>query len=454
MRFFSYHTKEDGYTLAGVLIIIAVLTTVTGIILSGVLLHSKFIKRELDTVNARYLAEAAVIKFIHDGEIDYTAIPYQTTIRIFDQVDANISVRCFGAYLVITGSVEAGSIQRNTTVLVGEQAGSMYDNAIVLSDSTTPLNLTGSAGIHGDILTGRYGVRMQSLKGRPFMGDFIGQSRFSSNLTEQVIFDSSVLKKFSQTIRSPDEFDVPSIISQNLVSTDKAHTFSGKGFYLSQGDLTIDAKTPMTIPDSVHVIVNGALTLKGQIRLGAFNRWHAKDKIHIGKNVSGDFLYFESDSAIVIANGSDMSGQFYSSSAIILEELAHLRYPSSLYVIDPNDGGSRKGTIKHSTGSYFEGTVILADNNLQSIVTNENSMILIEENAIIKGSVNSIGRVELRGHVAGSVLAHNFYFYDSPTHYLNWIRSGSIDVMERPKNFTLPVGSSERSQYDILWWFK
>jgi hypothetical protein len=54
--------------------------------------------------------------------------------------------------------------------------------------------------------------------------------------------------------------------------------------------------------------------------------------------------------------------------------------------------------------------------------------------------------------VIGTVIADDFYFYESPTKYYGWLRGGSIDHMALPKGFLIPPGFSSDKQLAVIDW--
>jgi hypothetical protein len=58
----------------------------------------------------------------------------------------------------------------------------------------------------------------------------------------------------------------------------------------------------------------------------------------------------------------------------------------------------------------------------------------------------------LDGRVIGTVMTKDFFFYQAPTKYSGWLRTGSINRKILPQGFLMPVGFSSNPQLDVLEW--
>jgi hypothetical protein len=50
------------------------------------------------------------------------------------------------------------------------------------------------------------------------------------------------------------------------------------------------------------------------------------------------------------------------------------------------------------------------------------------------------------------VMTNDFYFYEQPTQYYGWLRSGRIDRSALPAGFLVPPGFSEKVHLEVLDW--
>jgi hypothetical protein len=78
--------------------------------------------------------------------------------------------------------------------------------------------------------------------------------------------------------------------------------------------------------------------------------------------------------------------------------------------------------------------------------------VTVDTTAIVRGAIYTKGLTELFGTVHGTVITDQFYFYESPTSYFNWIKDATIDRTQRPDEFILPIGFSASPKFEILYW--
>jgi hypothetical protein len=79
-------------------------------------------------------------------------------------------------------------------------------------------------------------------------------------------------------------------------------------------------------------------------------------------------------------------------------------------------------------------------------------VVVVSSGATVTGAIYSDGKITLDGTVLGSVLTHDFYFYEAPTTYLGWLRGGIIDRVNLPKGFLAPIGFCSTFHLDVLDW--
>jgi predicted acyltransferase (DUF342 family) len=174
------------------------------------------------------------------------------------------------------------------------------------------------------------------------------------------------------------------------------------------------------------------------------------DNIIISEHVQGSNAIFYAENSITVQDNVQCSGQFFAAQSIQIQDSAHLLYPSVLYVSGLEMLGERRGEIYLLDHSILEGTIIYPETT--SLLQQEKGHLLISENSLLNGLVYHAGRVELAGTINGSLLTMNTYFYDAPTHYINWLRSGTINVFKRKPEFCLPDCFTGTNHYGIVYY--
>jgi hypothetical protein len=81
-------------------------------------------------------------------------------------------------------------------------------------------------------------------------------------------------------------------------------------------------------------------------------------------------------------------------------------------------------------------------------------MIKVGDNAHVVGLVYSTNRTSISGTVDGMVMTDHFYFYESPTTYINWLKNARIDRTTLPEDFKIPVAFTNEPRFEILQWYE
>ncbi len=88
----------------------------------------------------------------------------------------------------------------------------------------------------------------------------------------------------------------------------------------------------------------------------------------------------------------------------------------------------------------------------RTIKMTDDDGIVLENGASITGAVYCGEKMTLDGTVVGTVITNDFYFYQSPTRYYGWLRSGTIDRRALPKGYMMPIGLSSDKQLAVIDW--
>ena len=413
------------------------------------LTQSRFIQRDIHGGKARYFAEAGLYTFLSDST--YYADTTKTSFDVIlpDSVRVTIHKQPFGAYWLLTAMASSSNQQKSLQALIGAKADSLYDHAIVMGDVFSGLIVTGTTTVRGDIVSGSDGLQRRSFRGDPFTGTVDGANiRADSSWFPQ--FDSRditrQIQQLTELIESPPDnatiLRSGSFEARSYSQPDSATT------YVSAADLTVSSPQDMQLTDHTTFIVDGALTIEGALDLGEYSRFYVRDSIIIDGDITGRHSLFITNGSIQVSGNSHLSTQLISNESITVRGGSYLTYPSVVYVQPNVDSGSKQGSINLTGRSCIDGMVILPD--VIQTITNDESLVTIEENAFVRGGVYNTSRTELIGTVQGTVLTHQFYFYQSPTNYINWLRNADIDLEQRPSPFTIPLGFSKRPAFTLL----
>lgn len=438
---------EEGSALPSVLMVIIIISLVVGTVMAGMVVQARFIQRDIDHLQARYTAEGALFKFL---ATDSSLVTDRRLVTLPDSSSAVIRSERFGGFLKITSTVHTGARKKTVQVLAGKPAGPEFDYAVVLGDVHSSLNLAGEARVVGDILSGPLGVKESAFKGKVFGGTFDGHV-LTDSVSPMPDYDDTFFRKELEKYRERAEHPPGNaeVLEPGRYSVSRLHRFNAAPVLYSRGDLEIFTTGEAELPDSLTVIATGNLALKGNIRYHPFTRFVSGKKMTIAGRVNGRHGLFVAEQ-ILIGDEVNGSGQFLAGREISMADRSYLRYPSVLFLETRIEGNRRNGRIELAGGSVLDGTAILP--LPVTTLADDEARIVIGNSARIRGGIYNTGQTELHGTISGSAIAFQFYFYESPTAYINWLKDNTIDVSQRPDRFAMPFGFSKEDGYAILDW--
>lgn len=445
--------REEGSALITVLIITVIITILMGGVFAGAQLQRAFIQQDISEQEALYKAEAGIYEYLATrpnlNQVQGRAFSY--TLSDSSQVELQASV--YGGFYNIRSTARVNSKAKSIRVLVGQKAPEVYSKAVVIGDSTSALSLTGSTSITGDIRVGRKGVETTSFKGFPFSGKLDGEIDIHTG--------SPLLPSFKLSTLSQQFDHYEGVFNDPLYRFPKTDSVEvlrwlkeGDTDVLRvSGDLTVvntddfpDDNRPLTL------YIEGNLVLNGKFKFAPYSRIIVSDTLLMGGSTEGQHLFVYAGKSLQVGGNTQASGQFLSRGNIRIRDNAYLEYPSLVFSNKEFNDAENTDVIRFMGQSSIDGTV------LYPIRTNRINQgllkVKIDEGATVRGAIFTQGQTELEGEVLGSVLTRQFYFYESPTSYINWMKDSKIDITKRPANYVVPIGFGDPTliQYDILDW--
>ncbi|CAN5489441.1 hypothetical protein BH23BAC3_BH23BAC3_22360 [soil metagenome] len=440
---------ESGYALATVLILLSLILVIIGFIIMMTISHNRFIQKDIHQVKARYYAEAGINTFLSDPE--YFRDSTRTSFELYlpDSVRVLIDRQQFGGFWRVKSTAMSSNQTKKIQVLIGATADTLYDNAIVMGDVNSALILTGKTSIQGVIISGTNGIQQRSFRGDPFTGTISGDN-VRTDSTVFPAFNSQAIEQQLQNVTEPaisapenaTQLNTVQFNLQRYPESDSTYTF------YANGNLTLDSRQQIRLYDETTFFVNGSLEIRDNINLGEYSRFFVRDSVLIDGNVSGHQALIIAGKKIQVEGSPVFSSQLISGQQVIIRGDSYLRYPSLVYVQSSVENGTKKGTISLQETSVVDGYILLPD--VSELITNDQSLVTIGEQALLRGGLYNTSKTELNGKVEGTVLTYQFYFYHSPTDYLNWLKDSEVDRRARPSSFTIPLGFSEQPNFMIL----
>ncbi|MFA5669459.1 MAG: hypothetical protein WC967_09445 [Balneolaceae bacterium] len=442
-------TNEEGSALITVLLITLILSLFIGSVLGGLYVQSQFIQQDINHTKALYKAEEGAMRYLSDQQgKEQLGISDSTTIVLADSSTVQIQRTLFGGYWLLRSSATVGKQQVQVAQLVGEVPDSIFNYAVALKDSTSSLNLILQTTLKGNVLLGREGIRSSNFKGDPFRGTFDGEvinttmsqafPLFDTLSVEQQLHSYETLFKGNQLQRFPEPN--PSVLN----------TLSESDTLFSSSSYEWELNEATKIPPNAVLFVNGNLYIRGEGKLGDFTQLVVKDTLVVDANIKGNHLLLYAGKRIEVRGESEMMAQLLTKGRVELSGRTYLRYPSGIYSSSSTFSGEQEEVIHLKDQTIVDGYVMFAS-EVNSFSQNQ-YRIRIEDEAIVRGSVYTQGQTELSGTVYGSVLTNQFFFYESPTNYINWLKNVVIDRKQRPAEYVVPIGFSDSTKFKVLDW--
>lgn len=432
-KFHEIASDEQGSVLITVLIITLIVALFIGAVLGGIYLQSSFIQQDINRTKALYKAEQNIYRYLQLG----SSLDSLGVVRSLN----------YGGFLVVHSSAEMGNQEVKIEALMGAIPDSVFNYAISLKDTNSALNITGNTLINGDVATGSNQVSTSTFKGFPFRGTFDGEAKKKNMLHFFPEFNAESIEYQLEKFESFFEEDL--------------NRFSANGFrdlsdskdndtLFFEGSQDWEFSEGFVAPNKVVVIVNGNLTIEGSGNLGTYASYIVKDTLRLRGGIQGTHALLSAGKIIELSGEVSLFGQVLSRGKIELSGTSYLRYPSLVYSSSETYLGDEKEVIHLKDQSAIDGMVLYPVET--RAFNQEQFRIKIDEGATVRGGVYNVGQTELDGSVFGSVLTRQFYFYESPTTYINWLKDAEVDYSKRPQNYVIPIGFSDSTKFELLDW--
>ena len=421
--------NEEGSALSSVLIISVIILTFIGAILAGILLQARFIQKGINKTKAIYAAEKQLFEYLSNPEIQYSHLQAEFQ-NGFERVQSSASV---------------GNASVTLQALVGETTQLAFQLSTVVLDNRNTLTLTGNTNLKGDYAISNNAITTSSFRGIPFRGILEGAP---SEDTVSVNLDvSKYQQKYEAYEALFEEANLNRFQIRNINSIQDELELSDTLYISESIELELDAagqSEPFTL------IVEGNLLLSRSMKLPDFSEIIVSDSLSISGSLSGNFIQIFAGDHLSVNEDVQLSAQVISGGSIEVNDQAYISYPSVLYSQKDAFAGGSTSAISLNDQAIVDGTILFPFE--PSLINQEQLKVTVDTLALVRGAIYSRGLTELFGTVYGTVITDQFYFYESPTSYFNWIKDATIDLTQRPPGFVIPIGFSDSVKYEILDW--
>jgi hypothetical protein len=449
----SYRSRlhaEEGSSLVTVLVLVAIVTTLIGAVLTLAILRDHYIRRDVHRLQARYAAEAGIHHALSGlgGELRPTESVVPIQVGVGESVPCSVRVEPFGAFAVAEAKVTVRGEQKSLRVLSGMAPPPAAKRALVFGEDRSSLTLTGTTRITGDLLVGSRGVETSSFRGSRFTGHIDGTSKRNPAVALPAYDDTvlqDVLDRASNWLQRP-----PSGSRDAWKRPTQEATYKGTRPYFIDGALTLTSEDQAVFSSDVYdepalVLATGHVALQDSIRLPPGTVLVAGKTLRVAGTVSGGPALLIGIQGVQAGGEVHLSAQLVSKRQVHIGGDAYLTYPSLAYVSEPN------GRLRLSGRSQLDGW-ILFPNAPEEEQGGRESEVVLGDRTVVRGALYNASTTEMTGSIHGSVFARRFAFYESPTYYVNWLRDVTIDVTRRPPSFVSPFGFESSERPSIVKW--
>ena len=436
--------QEKGSALIYVLISAILLTSTLLVILNYYHLQQRLIDRKGYLLQTKYSAEGAIYHYLQKMEdewgFDEAGKIREAIVTISPEDTARIQSICWGGFLFISSAANKRSEKFYLEVLAGVHPTSAFDPAVIVNPNSGPLILSGRSRIQGDVLMGAGGIR----KGRLWAHEFNRELQVLGNILETSIdprpaidlkYLATTWKNFQALLADEDTRTFPEIMQDTAryFAADSSVSWWEQPVYITNQQFN---QKNWHLRGPLILIANEELILKNNLILEHYIQIFSSHSITVqGQGSTFHEVLLYSPEKVVLKGTDNFCGQIFSDQAIEVQDKSRLHYPTLLTVKSSSDSGF----ILVDSASAIAGNIILISKNNQSGNAQNQSKIFIEGGAVVDGLVWSDNYTQVHGEVNGLVITDQFYEYDPPTIYRNWIMDGIIIRKQLNNRFRLPL---------------
>jgi len=214
-----------------------------------------------------------------------------------------------------------------------------------------------------------------------------------------------------------------------------------KTIHLS-GNLEINGLTYSSYDSLVTLIVEGWVIIRGDSRLDGLIEIVSDKFILFQDNSSFEGGVCYSEDSLVISDDCRFAGQGIVRGQISVRDRAQVTYPSALISMAQEKSEADQIAIALSSHKRLSSICLLIPGDTTSGQLREK--IYVDTGTSFEGVIYSSGYIDLRGNVTGTIITTDFWYYQAPTTYINWLRNAKIgrEGLRFVPAMPLPFGKS------------
>ncbi len=450
-----------GFALPSILLLITILALIA---LSSIALQ--YFRRQTSSVaaakvKAEYAAQSGIAKMISSVSAQEVSISgLQGWNKIYSFIDGSgtrVSAEPWGVFLLVTSEGRFQHVMYRRTAITAARPTGDLAKALVFANADHQLVFAGNSFIKGDIVVGSPGITTGTLSGVTTTGNAAVEGSVLRKPSPAVSpYDSTLLfselhyyKNLLSGCRDMDENNSHAIVYSpgSTFSSGLGKIPDSVNMVVVQGDLVVtDSSVRRGAP--LSVVVLGRVFIRDRASVAGPLSIISSKNIVISDAAAVDQAILFSLDSVQVGENISFSAQIISP-VICVQRGSVGRYPSVLLSYGAEDE-SRPQRVVLNGNARIEGAVMLLQNGNKM---NQEDIVQLDAAALVVGVLYSQGTTTLDGRVVGTVITTDFFFYQTPTKYNGWLRTGSIDRKLLPQDFLMPVGFSSNPQLDVLEWF-
>lgn len=430
--------NNSGYALYLVLAVLSV-TFIFGwnVMQQGSMHHTaiaRFHKQDMAALAAYSGIERAKANLAEDPEWS----PVSFAEKTGERSEFSLEVGRYGGYLRAVSRGKYVNLIDTMTVLLGQQPGGVFANAIVLTDAQHGLVVAGKNSIHGNVCMTGTEVKASTDPRLRFTGDkpLTGQCKKLDSAMVPTFAHEPLLAYMAHCdsmLRLPKGLD--RLVKHGLVVRRQADFPQGAVVFV-EGDLDLQLPPGEELRDRT-VLVERRLRITGS---GSYNQV----RFAVGRNVvlsdSAAFnhcLLYAAEGGVL--HGKRFNSQFLSRDTIEVRT-SSLESPAFLFLAR----GEGKGLIHFGPGTTSRCATAAYCETQSKGGGQLSPAIIIDTTATLNGMLWTNNLVTVAGKLEGIACAKSFCAYRSPTLYVNWLIDSSIDRTKLDMSFLMPAVFGKR----------
>ncbi len=327
-----------------------------------------------------------------------------------------------GLYQMIAVEAKAGPYRAHKAALFGFSSAASAHTALYAAEKANALRFAGDALVKGQAWLPGKGVETAYIEGKNYTRDKKIYGEIKNSKKSIPAIANHLLANGRERLRQM------ALEGDSLVSYGDLLKMQYRPFYKrsllanSTGNVQIEEK----LGGNVVVKSSGEVMVKGGAELT--NVTLVAPVIRIKASFRGKAHLIASDS-------------------IVVEEGAHLQYPSSALLI--RSDGASEGQIWIKSGARFDGVAYYHSDSYRS---KNQACIKIEENALVQGQLVANKTIEHRGTLHGTLIASDLILITPSGVYQSHLLDGRIERAKLIPDFGgLPFESWENKPELIMW---